>query len=164
MAAAVGTRPPGAHRESGNIDLPPVVEEGRSGGGARWVELVKAADDIDAHLLIGRLQEALIETRTVKDRTAPGAWLYGGSNPWAPVVILVRSFELEQARIVLAEVAYESPAVEPTRVPQPVSRRRAALLWWATAVVLGVTFTALIAAQAIRATPGCQLPILCQER
>jgi hypothetical protein len=126
--------------------------------------LVQAADDIDAHLLIGRLQEGGIDTRTVKDRSAPGAWLYGGSNPWAPVVILVRSFELEQARIVLAEVAYESPAVEPERPPSPSQRRRTAVLWWVTAIVLGVTFTALIVAQAVQATPGCQLPILCQER
>jgi hypothetical protein len=124
----------------------------------------RVADDIDAHLLIGRLAEAAIEARTVKDRSAPGAWLYGGSNPWAPVVILVRSYELEQARIVLAEVAYESPAVEAERPPSPSARRRTALLWWATALVLGATFSALVVAQAVRATPGCQLPILCQER
>ena len=164
MAAAVGTRPPGTHRESGNIDLPPRVETGRSGGGARWVELVTAADDIDAHLLIGRLEEGGIETRTMKDRSAPGAWLYGGSNPWAPVVILVRTFELEPARIVLAEVAFEGPAAEPERPRSPAERRRAALLWWTTAIVLGMTFTALVVAQAVRATPGCQLPILCEER
>lgn len=164
MAAAVGTRPPGTQRESGHIDLPPIEEAGRSGGGARWVELVKAADDIDAHLLIGRLLESGIETQTVKDRSAPGAWLYGGSNPWAPVVILVRAFELDSARLVLAEVAFEGPAVEPDRPPSPAQRRRHALVWWATAIVLGVTLTALVAAQAIRATPGCQLPILCEER
>lgn len=164
MAAAVGTRPPGTHREAGTIDLPPVEVDDHRGGGARWVELTKAADDIDAHLLIGRLQEAGIETRTVKDRSAPGAWLYGGSNPWAPVAILVRKFELDPARIVLAELAYESPAVEPQRPSTRTGSRRAALLWWVTAIVLGVTFTALIVAQAARATPGCQLPILCEER
>lgn len=163
MAAAVGTRPPGTHRESGNIGLPPFVEEDRRGGGARWIELTKAHDDIDAHLLIGRLDEAGIETRTLKDRTAPGAWLYGGSNPWAPVTILVRSFELDSARLVLAELAYEGPAVDPERPVPPAARRKTALLWWVTALILGVTFTALIVAQAARATPGCQLPILCEE-
>jgi hypothetical protein len=79
-------------------------------------------------------------------------------------VILVRAFELEQARIVLAEVAYEAPAVEPTRTISAGERRRATVLWWVTAIVLGMSFTALVVAQAIRATPGCQLPVLCQER
>ena len=163
MAAAVGTRPPGTHRESGNIDLPPIAEDDRRGGGSRWVELIKARDDIDAHLLIGRLEEAGIETRTVKDRSMPGAWLYGGSNPWAPVAVLVRSIELESARLVLAELAFETPAVEPERPSSRAARRRVATLWWVTAILLGLTFTALIVAQAARATPGCQLPILCEE-
>ena len=164
MAAAVGTRPPGTRRESGSIDLPPFTVDEHRGGGARWVELTKAHDDIDAHLLTGRLQEAGIETRTMKDRSAPGAWLLGGSNPWAPVTILVRTFELDPARLVLAELAYEGPTVEPERPVSPAARRRAARMWWVTAVILGLTFTALIAAQAARALPGCQLPILCQER
>ena len=164
MAAGVGTRPPDTRRESGNIDLPPIAEDDRHGGGARWVELTKAHDDIDAHLLVGRLTEAGIETRTVKDRSAPGAWLLGGSNPWAPVGVLVRNFELDSARLVLAEVAFEAPAIEPERPPSPSARRRSARLWWVTAVALGITFGALIVAQAARAIPGCQLPILCQER
>ena len=161
MAAGVGTRPPGTRREFGSIDLPPFTEDDRRGGGSRWIELTKAANDIEAHLLVGRLMEADIETRTLKDRSQPGAWLYGGSNPWAPVAILVRSIDLESARLVLAEVAFEAPAVEPERPPSPAARRRAATLWWITALILGVTFTALIVAQAARATPGCQLPILC---
>jgi hypothetical protein len=164
MAAAVGTRPPGTRRESGSIDLPPIPEDDHRGGGSRWVELTKAHDDIDAHLLIGRLQEEGLETRTLKDRSQPGAWLYGGSNPWAPVAILVRSIDLDSARLVLAELAFEAPAAEPQRPPSPVTRRRAAMVWWATAIVLGLTFTALIIAQAARATPGCHLPVLCQER
>ena len=164
MAAAVGTRPPDTRRESGNIDLPPFAEDDRKGGGARWIELTKAHDDIDAHLLVGRLMEASIETRTVKDRSAPGAWLLGGSNPWAPVTILVRNFDLESARVVLAEVAFEAPDVEPERPPPPAARRKNAWLWWTTALLLGLTFSALIVAQAARATAGCQLPILCQER
>jgi hypothetical protein len=163
MAASVTTKPPGTRRESGNIDLPPIREDDRRGGGSRWVELTKAHDDIDAHLLTGRLQASGVETRTLKDRSLPGAWLYGGSNPWAPVAILVRSVDLDTARIVLAELAYEGPAVEPVRPPSPVARRRAAIVWWVAAIVLGATFTALIVAQAARATPGCQLPILCQE-
>jgi Putative prokaryotic signal transducing protein len=160
--AAIGTKPPSTRRVSG-IDLPPIEQDDRRGGGSRWVELTKASNDIDAHLLIGRLNEAGIETRSVKDRSQPGAWLYGGSNPWAPVAILVRSLDLDSARIVLAEVAFEAPAVEPERPPSPAARRRAATVWWVTAIVLGVTFTALIVAQASRATPGCQLPVLCRD-
>ena len=163
MAAGIATRPPGTQRESGNIDLPPFTEDDPRGGGARWVELTRAHDDIDAHLLTGRLQEAGIETRTMKDRSGPGAWLLGGSDPWAPVIILVRTFDLDPAKIVLAELAYEGPAVDPARPRPRAARRRAATVWWVTAVLLGVTFTALIVAQAARATPGCQLPILCEE-
>ena len=160
MAAGVVTRPPGPLSGSGNVDRPPTSDEGR-GGGSGWVELTIARDDIDAHLLIGRLEEGGIETRTLKDRTMPGAWLYGGSNPWAPVAVLVRAFELEQARLVLAELAFASDAVEPKRPPSTAARRRGATVWWAAAIVLGLTFTALIVAQAFRLTPGCQLPLLC---
>lgn len=164
MATGIGTRPPGTGREFGSIDLPPSAQDDRSGGGSRWTELMKAANDIDAHLLVGRLMEEGIESRTVKDRSQPGAWLYGGANPWAPVTILVRAIDLESARIVLAEVAFEGPAVEPERPPSPAARRRAATLWWVTALILGLVFTALIVGQAARATSGCQLPILCRER
>ena len=127
------------------------------------MHLIKARHDIDAHLLEGRLQEVGIEARKVKDRAAPGAWLYGGSNPWAPVSILVRRLQLEDARLVLAEISFDGPdAVEvhsetdARRVPFPV-------LWWATALALGVVFVLLTLGQIARANMVCQLPSLCEE-
>ena len=90
---------------------PPPVSQERGGGDQSWVELLKASDDIEAHLLGGRLLEAGIEARNVKDRSGP-AWMYGGSNPWAPVTILVRRAELEAARLVLAEISWSAPAYE----------------------------------------------------
>ncbi len=80
---------------------PPAGTRSGGGGGSGWIQLVKAADDIEAHLLAGRLAEAGIEVQTLPDRAAPGAWLYGGSNPWAPVRVLVRRRQLEEARLVL---------------------------------------------------------------
>ena len=94
---------------------PPPTTLDRSGGGSDWVILMRAANDIDAHLLCGRLKHAGVEYRGVKDRYAPGAWLIGGSNPWAPVVVYVKRFQLEDARIVLAEIAYENACVESER-------------------------------------------------
>jgi hypothetical protein len=100
-------------KDSGSF--PPSADHkdpGRGGGGSRWVHLYRARNDIDAHLLVGRLEEAAIEASTLKDKTAPGAWLYGGSNPWAAVNVMVRSVQLEDARVVLAEIAYENPPAE----------------------------------------------------
>jgi hypothetical protein len=99
------------------------LDDLNGGGGSGWVPLYKAANDIDAHLLIGRLHGMGIETRTLVDRGAPGAWLYGGLNPWAPVTVYVRGFQLEDARLVLAEVAWAAPAAgrdsAPRRPPAP---------------------------------------------
>ena len=69
-----------------------------------WERLTAANDDIDAQLLVGILDEAGIETRTVKDRSGYGDYLRGGSNPWAPVVVHVHASELDAARRVLSEV------------------------------------------------------------
>ena len=163
MPATLRSGPPTTGRLSDTGGPPPERDEDGRGGGSKWVELARAKDDIEAHLLLGRLHEAGIETRTLKDRTAPGAWLYGGSNPWAPVAVLVRSFELDQARLVLAELAYITPAApEPTRRPPQAPRHR--LLWIVTAIVLGVMFTGALLVELARAGAGCRLPILCSER
>lgn len=84
---------------------PPVDVEWSGGGGSDWVELCKARNDIDAHLLIGRMTEAGIDTYAVKDKAAP--WLYGASTPWAPVFVFVRRFQYEDARVLLAEISLE---------------------------------------------------------
>jgi hypothetical protein len=126
--------------------LPPPPAQLRTGGGGGgdWIELTRARDDIDAHLLCGRLDEAGVAARTVKDRHAPGAWLYGGSNPWAPVLVLVRRLQLDDARLVLARISLEAPAA--------TLRDRTALdhtgrLRWVAALALGFVLTATTLAQ-----------------
>jgi hypothetical protein len=125
---------------------PPPARPGgdEGGGGSDWVELMRARDDIDAHLLTGRLHGAGVETRTIKDRRAPGAWLIGGSNPWAPVTVFVRRRQLEDARLVLAEISLEwggPPA-------SPGIKEGLATAWWLVAVALGVVLTVIALMQA----------------
>lgn len=150
------------------IDLPPpdLLDLGHHGsGGSGWVVLIKARHDIDAHLLAGRLTEAGIESRTMKEVSAPGAWMYGGSNPWAPVVILVKRLDLDDARVVLAEISYEGPSAD--RLARQAEDRYVAfpLLWWVTALLLGAALSVLALSQVTRwNTTGCQLPALCEQR
>jgi hypothetical protein len=122
---------------------PPPTTTGAGGGGSEWIELVKARHDIDAHLLTGRLAEAGVETRTVADRGALGAWLYGGSNPWAPVTVLVRRRQLQDARLVLAEISLESTSQG--RLEQGPAR--ASLAWWVVALGLGVILSVVALGQ-----------------
>ena len=148
------------------LDLPPPIADGfvDYGGGSEWVHLIKARHDIDAHLLEGRLQEVGIESRKVKDRAAPGAWLYGGSNPWAPVSILVRRLQLEDARLVLAEISFDGPPAAKEEVDRAAARRVPfPVLWWVTALALGVVFILLTLGQIARANMACQLPSLCEQ-
>jgi hypothetical protein len=149
------------------LDAPPPnsAELTRGGGGRGWVELVRATDDIEAHLLSGRLEEAGVETHTVKDRSAPGAWLYGGSNPWAPVVVLVRRLQLEEARLVLAEISFSGPAAE--RAPEDdASKGRwatRALVWWVAAIILGLIFTTIALVRTAELIRSCDVRLLCSE-
>lgn len=141
---------------------PPQLTGDIAGGGSEWVELIKARNDIDAHLLTGRLQEAGIETKRLTDRRAPGAWLYGGSNPWAPVMIYVRRFQLQDARITLAEISFDAPDAEGRPGTQsPSSSWRVPVLWWVTAVLLGLLFTAIGLRQVTRYIEPCEVPIVC---
>lgn len=140
---------------------PPVETRSGGGGGSEWIELIKAADNIEAHLLAGRLTEAGVEVQTMPDRAAPGAWLYGGSNPWAPVTVLVRRRQLEKARLVLAEISWAGPPAERDR-PSPTSRY-VPFLWWATAIALGILFFAAALLQATRAASPCAVPVICDD-
>ena len=140
---------------------PPPQAGDHGGGGSPWVELLTARNDIEAHLLTGRLEEASIETRTVKDRSAPGAWLYGGSNPWAPVVVLVKARQLEDARLVLAEISWAQPAVDPDTAASDPGRRSHAIAWWVAALALGVVFTSIALARTAQGTFSCDLPLVC---
>lgn len=140
---------------------PPPIAEDQGGGGARWVELATAGNDIEAHLLTGRLAEASVETRTVKDRSAPGAWLYGGSNPWAPVVVLVKHLQLEEARLVLAEISWTQPALDPAVPSPPPTSRSHAVAWWLAALALGLVFTSIALARTAEGSYSCDIPIVC---
>ena len=153
-----------ASRPRGITSGPPPVEriDARGGGGSGWVTLVTAANDIEAHLLAGRLSEAGVEAQVMKDRSAPGAWLYGGSNPWAPALVLVRKLQLDDARIVLAEISFEAPAANRTLA---ALRRdwRTPVVWWSLALGLGVLMTGIGLSRTEAALRRCDLPLLCAD-
>lgn len=136
---------------------PPDVYAYEGGGGSGWVTLTRAANDIEAHLVTGRLSEAGVEATTLKDRSASGAWLHGGSDPWAPVLVLVRKLQLDDALLVLAEVAFEGPALTGERSALgPVDKEwRRPATFWAIAIGLGLLFTALGLAQTAENLKRC---------
>jgi hypothetical protein len=123
--------------------------------------LFRAANDIDAALLLGKLAEQEIEGRSVKDRSQPGSWLYGGSNPWAPVLIYVRRHRLVDARILLAEISLAAEEGAVYREESP--RRRVSRMWLATAIALGLAISALALLQIAEPNRFCQLPVLCEN-
>lgn len=145
----------------GSGSLPPMPPDER-GGGSGWVQLVTAANDIEAHLLAGRLDEAGVATHVLKDRSAPGAWLYGGSNPWAPVAVLVQRLQLDDARLVLAEISFEAPPAAPRGLLGHRSWRTP-VLWWSLALSLGALFTGAALARTADVLQRCDLPLLCGE-
>jgi Putative prokaryotic signal transducing protein len=146
-------------RPFGTDVAPPVDPFSGGSGGSGWTKLVQAPNDIEAHLVIGRLAEAGIETQSLKDRSGP-AWLFNGSNPWAPVIVLVRKLQLEDAQLVLAEVAFNAPAA----VKEEPRRKSVwtAVLWWSAAIALGVLFTALGWVQANEMMESCKQPSGCE--
>jgi hypothetical protein len=127
------------------LDLPPPPIEER-GGDSEWTQLTRARNDIDAHLLVGRLHEGGVDTRSVKDRQAMGSWIYAGSNPWAPVTIFVRRFQLDDARLILMEISLQTDG-QGVGGQRRGSASMSPVLWWATALALGVLFTAVAVAQ-----------------
>ena len=142
------------------VDLPPPqLEELDGGGGSDWVSLTRARHDIEAHLIMGRLGEAGIDVRCVKDRTAPGAWLYGGSNPWAPVEVFVKRYHHEDASVLLAEISFNAPAASESRIPSA----RTAVVWWALALALGLVFTGASLAQMKDQLSLCRIGVFCER-
>ncbi|MEO8324113.1 MAG: hypothetical protein ABI571_08270 [Actinomycetota bacterium] len=128
-----------------------------------WVTLASARGDIDANLMAGRLNLAGVETDIIRE-FGNSAWLYGGSNPWAPVTIRVKRLQLDDAQTVLAEISFEAPAVEPERNFHPGSRRRSLpVAWLLAAVVLGVLLTVLSLTGMASQDSGnrCEIPIIC---
>jgi len=144
------------------VGLPPPATSTPTGGNSRWVRLCRADNDIEAHLLVGRLTEAGIETRTITDRAAPSAWLYGGGNPWAPVTVYVLKIQLEDAHIALAETAFQGPAA-PTDGTRPGPAHRLPWKWWATALAMGLVLSGVALAQVGSSLEACRVPVLCDE-
>ncbi|HEX2296267.1 MAG TPA: hypothetical protein VHN37_13290 [Actinomycetota bacterium] len=145
--------------------MPPPVDhdDGGGGGGSGWVRLLRARNDIDGHLLVGRLGEAGVEARMVWEKGAPSAWLYGASKPWSPVAVMVRRRQLEEARLVLAEVSFEAPDHVRQTAPEP-SGWRVPVVWWATAITLGALLTGAALAELANATfASCRVPIFCDD-
>lgn len=151
---------------SGTGGRPPEPGEGSGGGGggSGWVELARARNDIEAHLLAGRVATVGVEVRVVKDRSAPGAWLYGGANPWAPATILVMKTQLMDARIALAEMSFDAPSAD--AAIDLVSGRdwKTPVLWWSLALALGVLMTGVTLARTPALVHRCDLPTLCVDR
>ncbi|HWL64338.1 MAG TPA: hypothetical protein VNP73_00030 [Actinomycetota bacterium] len=102
--------------------------------------MCRASGEIEAHLLSGRLGACGIETHHVADRAAGEAWLHNGASPWIPIAVWVRRHQLDDARIVLAEIAFDQPAHESRST---VSRWRAPMTWWTAAIALGLIFTGI---------------------
>jgi hypothetical protein len=147
---------------SGIDPISPPVDPG--GGGTGWIQIACAKNDIEAHLLTGRLAEAGIETRCLKDRTVPGAWMHGGSNPWAPVAVYVMKLQAEDAQLVMAEISWAQPAVDPTTTADHSDGgKRYALKWWFAAITLGLLLTSIALARTGEALNNCELPLICAE-
>jgi hypothetical protein len=142
---------------------PPIdIQEGGGGGGSSWVQLTRAANDIEASLMRGRLNEAGVESTAVKDRSGP-SWLFGGSDQWAPVAIMVRRLQLNDARLVLAEIAYDQPSFSPDPYEADGPDRRTTVLFWAVALALGTLLTGVALAKTGAAMNRCDLPLICVE-
>ena len=139
---------------------PPLIERDGSGGGSEWVELVRAKDDIDAHLVSGLLTEAGIESRHVRDNRAP-VWLGTGALEGS-LRVMVRKIDFEDARLLLAETALEAPSYERDERPrrEPPGGRT---FWWVIAIAVGILIAILITLQALDPTIACQLPALCES-
>ena len=119
----------------------------------RWVVLLVAADDIDAQLVAGRLAEEDIPTFLDKDRTGYGDYLLGGSNPHAPVTVLVPEEHLAEALELVSGDEPSPPETgtfdEPGDVEILAARSTAfgvlrALRWWVAVLVIGVMIVFLL--------------------
>jgi hypothetical protein len=128
------------------------------------VQLLTAPNDIEAHLVAGRLSEAGVEVQVVKDRSAPGAWIYGGANPWGPTTIMVRRLQLNDAHMVLAEVSFEGPSAQVETSPPPSATGwRRPLVFWSFALGLGLLLTSVALGRTANAVDRCDLPLLCGD-
>ena len=121
---------------------------------SEWTVLLVAADDIDAQLVAGRLSEEDIPTFLEKDRSGYGDYLLGGSNPHAPVSVLVPQERLAEARSLMAAESpdgeEEAAAVPPDEPPEVLARPTSTfgamrtLRPWIAVVVVALILYALL--------------------
>ncbi|MEO7804808.1 MAG: hypothetical protein ABIS18_10980 [Actinomycetota bacterium] len=118
---------------SGKNEPPLEPHGGDSGGNGRWQLLTVAKDGFVAHLLEGRLLAEGVEVVLDTSNPAPGAFLKPFGDPLAPVKVLVRSHDFDQATLILHDVDHQPPD------PFATGSRRIRMLWIATvAAILGV--------------------------
>jgi hypothetical protein len=95
--------------------------------------------------LTGRLSVAGIESRKLKERSLTRSWLIAGSDPWTPVTVYVRRFDLDPARLVLVEVSLEAAPLD-SSAEGTDGTGGAGLTWlggrlWPVAAAVGILLT-----------------------
>ncbi len=93
--------------------------------------LTTAGNQVEAHLIVGRLAEEGIESVLDASNPAPGAWLHPFGDPLSPVRVYVRRRDLGRASLLLHEVDHRPP--DPGACGSPRVRR---LFWLVLAIVL----------------------------
>jgi hypothetical protein len=141
-------------RTGSGIQLPPpdVIADG-GGGGGEWTVLTVARGRMIAHLIRGLLESEGIETALDTSNPAPGAWLLPFGDQNAPVKVLVRSGQLEWARLALAQAEQTAGGAIGGRQVRPRTI--------AVGILLGVILVILAFAE-IFGSPTCGLGIFCR--
>ena len=141
-------------RTGSGIQLPPPDVIGDpGGGGGRWTVLTVARGRMVAHLIRGLLESEGIEVVLDTSNPAPGAWLMPFGDQNAPVKVLVRSGQLEWARLALAQAEQGAGGT--------IARRPFRSRTIAVGIILGLVL-AVLAFVEIFGSPTCGLGIFCR--
>lgn len=107
-----------------------------------WVKLVTVGDDYQANLLVGRLDSAGIEARTLKNDPGAISYLRAGHDPDAPVDVYVLTDQLDDAQEELRAIESEvrDEEIEPDEIPVIAAGGGIRPLWTWVAVVLIALF------------------------
>jgi hypothetical protein len=107
-----------------------------------WVKVAVATDDIEAHLIAGRLEGAGIDVLMEPDRTGLGDYLMGGHNPRAPVWIFVPEIAAEEAALTLegdANLQDDGPVTVAERSDPPLAAPSGRpVTWWIAVAIIAV--------------------------
>jgi hypothetical protein len=108
-----------------------------------WALVFSARDDVEAHLVAGRLRDAGIEPLLRRSTSGIGDYLLAGANPRAPVDILVSEDDVVRARRELAglDIHYDVP--DPEGEPA-LSWFRLPTVRWAMAAVAAVIIWSIL--------------------